>query len=719
MDTLQSADVRQHVCDNCRKGKAAWKSAPITPIGLIEIAAENGCAIHKVILAGIQWAVKNVSELTTISSAGLLEYDGELSVTDERGVTVRFEISMFHSTYGYQVFGRCLMSAGESRNIFSFNQHATFDEHHGRLRLLPKTTSSEETSEVLNSWLKSCLREHIICVEYQKRRSDEALRGVRFLQLTTDRAILVDDNIPSQYACLSHCWGTGQQILKTTTKNVDSRRSDGIALNDLPRTFQDAAVTCLRLGIDHIWIDSLCIIQDSLADWQSQASRMADIYENCIINIAATKADSPSSGCFSWVDDSFVGEPLPGYEDLYIRRSTPTPQFLEFNTRLRSREAEIDDWPALCRGWIYQELCLSPRVVHFGAQEIIWQCCSYIYKQSNGKGLHGFEKYRNPATILFRSPQILQAEWYRYVSTYSTRDLTYSKDRLPAIAAIAKRLLALRSNDQYLAGLWKETLLNDLLWTNVTSQSKGEWRSTYVDCEDPSRLPTWSWARSSNGVIWPWQENGIGEKFRNVHVVEAVSVTEGCPMSGVIKEAYIRVRAPLIELKTLRTSHDCMECFQKLSDWQELRFASITGRQVSPDAPSWLEMTIFQCNWDDRGSSRNESLSDIFALPLTSMCTTTTCTTTSGPATILRLLTVLMVRRKGDDDTYERLGTLELSLFGGYVTSKVYDHLSLDVQKDVRLQFGTMSDVEDAVQLWYRTLCEMVETRDTHEITLV
>src|SRR5690242_8007160 len=399
MNTLQSSDVRQHRCDHCRKAKRAWSLTAIAPIGLIKIAAEDGCAMYKVILAGVQWTAKNVRELTTISSASVLEYDGEFNITDERGVNVKFEISIFHSTYGYQVFGRCLISAGESRKIFSLNTLANFDEYDRPLRLLPKTTSSEETFEVLKSWLKRCLQEHIACVKYQKRRSNEALRGIRFLQLTTDRAILVDDNVPSPYACLSHCWGTGQQILKTTTKNVDSRRIDGIAFNDLPRTFQDAAVTCLRLGIDHIWIDSLCINQDSLADWQSQASRMADIYENCIIDIAATKADNPSSGCFSWTDDSFVGGPLPGYEDLYIRRSTPTPQISEFDTSLRSLKAEMDDWPALCRGWIYQELCLSPRVVHFGAQEIIWQCCTYVYKQSNGKSLHVFENYRDPATV--------------------------------------------------------------------------------------------------------------------------------------------------------------------------------------------------------------------------------------------------------------------------------------------------------------------------------
>ena len=57
--------------------------------------------------------------------------------------------------------------------------------------------------------------------------------------------------------------------------------------SQLPRTFHDAADITRRLTYSYIWIDSLCIQQDSTDDWVDQAAKMTSIYMNADLTLAA------------------------------------------------------------------------------------------------------------------------------------------------------------------------------------------------------------------------------------------------------------------------------------------------------------------------------------------------------------------------------------------------------------------------------------------------
>jgi hypothetical protein len=49
-------------------------------------------------------------------------------------------------------------------------------------------------------------------------------------------------------------------------------------MSDLPRTFRDAVEATRELGVEFLWIDSLCILQDSVDDWDIESNRMHDVY---------------------------------------------------------------------------------------------------------------------------------------------------------------------------------------------------------------------------------------------------------------------------------------------------------------------------------------------------------------------------------------------------------------------------------------------------------
>ncbi|KAK3316863.1 heterokaryon incompatibility protein-domain-containing protein, partial [Apodospora peruviana] len=103
------------------------------------------------------------------------------------------------------------------------------------------------------------------------------------------------------YCALSYCWGPkgGKSHMLTTTENVDHHLSNGMEVSRLPKTFQDAVVITRELGVRYLWIDALCIIQGDKADWAAESARMADVYGNAYLVIAASGAADPCEGSFS------------------------------------------------------------------------------------------------------------------------------------------------------------------------------------------------------------------------------------------------------------------------------------------------------------------------------------------------------------------------------------------------------------------------------------
>lgn len=90
------------------------------------------------------------------------------------------------------------------------------------------------------------------------------------------------------YASLSHCWG-GMQPIQLTAETEAALRA-GLPIQQLPKTFREAIYVCRRLDASYIWIDSLCILQDSMADWEKEAALMHKVYSHAHFNVAATGA---------------------------------------------------------------------------------------------------------------------------------------------------------------------------------------------------------------------------------------------------------------------------------------------------------------------------------------------------------------------------------------------------------------------------------------------
>lgn len=108
------------------------------------------------------------------------------------------------------------------------------------------------------------------------------------------------DVVSAPYMTLSYCWG-GNDSLKLTAPTIEELRS-GVSISQLPKTIQDAIQVALHLEIRYIWVDALCILQDSPTDWAKEAASMSDVYRNSFLAIAASGASNSEQGLFAQRD---------------------------------------------------------------------------------------------------------------------------------------------------------------------------------------------------------------------------------------------------------------------------------------------------------------------------------------------------------------------------------------------------------------------------------
>lgn len=174
------------------------------------------------------------------------------------------------------------------------------------------------------------------------------------------------------YITLSHCWGQSVP-LKPTIFSLQ-QHIEGIPLKSLPKTFRDAAMICSRIGVRYLWIDSLCIIQDSYTDWLQQSSEMGDIYANSYCTISATAAKNA-------FERYLVTR--PSVRSIQLVQKHGKEQVIFWSCLLSNFSADVEEGHLNSRGWVLQERILSKRALHFTPGHFYWECLSYTYAEDS------------------------------------------------------------------------------------------------------------------------------------------------------------------------------------------------------------------------------------------------------------------------------------------------------------------------------------------------
>ncbi|RDW59150.1 hypothetical protein BP5796_12074 [Coleophoma crateriformis] len=336
---------------------------------------------------------------------------------------------------------------------------------------------------------------------------------------TTEPFLKITRGETGRYLALSHRWGpleSQQHMLMTKTKTID-KLCRKIPLYSFPTTFRHAIEVTRSLGVQYIWIDSLCIVQDSMQDWEVEATRMGDIFENAYATLFAERAENCADGLFQTSEDRYS-----------LTRWIREIDYCDPQTH--EKHQILVSWPsyyphslqeAFCmvekpvsylqnRGWVMQEEILSRRKVCFSAAELHWQCKSMSQCEcdlrstvdpnfirnllwtprgdgSVTRGLSASDRSARKATGLNKA-------WKSLIELYTRREFTNERDKLPALAGIASKFG--REPHDYWAGIWRQDAHDQLLWHGLNL--------TNAPCRrhKPYYAPSWSWAALQGGIIF-------------------------------------------------------------------------------------------------------------------------------------------------------------------------------------------------------------------------
>ena len=350
---------------------------------------------------------------------------------------------------------------------------------------------SDEQLSLILKWVQSCKDGHNLKRNYCQRLNSKSTKYVppRLVEVRRDevtgtqaRLVELTESTPP-YLALSYCWGEERYNHLTTTIDTYSKHCNSIPMLELPQTILDAITFTFKLGFHHIWIDSLCIIQDSKQDKLRQLPEMKSIFENAFLTIVAASAENASLGFLSMPDESkeiCLGIPWDEDGSIFFYRGGP-PSWSKQAINLRA--------------WPLEERLLSPRKLIFLSDRVVWECrslglveqgqCDSTSDDMRSRFLDGRSEYDEFGLLFVAHPA-----WIEVVQWYSRRKLTRHHDKLIAVAGLAEKY-AYSFRLPYLAGIWGGILLvPGLLWRRTITEPGDELEER--NCEE--RAPSWSWA---------------------------------------------------------------------------------------------------------------------------------------------------------------------------------------------------------------------------------
>lgn len=464
----------------------------------------------------------------------------------------------------------------------------------------------------MRAQLNTCSQEHDQCSQ------DSLFLPTRVLDLGSSGTV---QNIkifepPSgtlgKYIALSYCWGDGGG-LKALRSNL-YKLLRAVDEDELPATIRDAVELARCLEVQYLWVDALCIIQDDTQDWLHESAQMSTVYAQAFLTISASSVDSSRF--------SFLHQSRRNIEALFpVQEDTTSGQHQESanddsSTMVGVRRAPLSGFhqnpykgtvdPSMCRAWTLQEYMLSTRVISFSTDEMQWTCrtlraCECGNPEESGsprmEELQRSLEMKKHAELSERKNKgghdrmsICLNFWDKVVEAYSQRDLSWTRDKLPALSGVAhefsrvldKEELASTGNIpplRYLAGLWDTMIHRQLCWRIV--------RFSHNDLVEEYRAPTWSWVSVEGEVMM--NDPNMDELIPQAEILEAMCALANPtdPFGQVVREGtYIRIRATVLETQ--------MRITRRAPSWAE-DYQTVYGNidvdcdleDIPPNTPIW------------------------------------------------------------------------------------------------------------------------------------
>lgn len=355
------------------------------------------------------------------------------------------------------------------------------------------------------------------------------------------------------YVALSHCWGPPTRQPVQTTRETMPQMRVSVPELELSCVFRDAIWLCKQLGIQYVWIDSLCIIQDDEDDWEIESAKMAEYYSQAHLTVAS---EASLDGTIP-----LLQEARDRWQKMIYAAPDQDGQSLSFAFQEHfSNEAftrgAYNYWKEghtilPTRAWTLQESVLSRRIVRFTLSDIIWQCQSTSEHHDSSRVLRIADRNILQALYALHNLEASEEErrdgansvWEGLVRMYATRAITYDLDRLPAFSGIAASFAPLFQG-RYFAGIWEAHLPHGLAWSTVPVVKPPRCAlKQYI-------APSWSWASLPPAVAvdFPSRLEEELEPDYKPKILDAFCDTSDKAPLGRVRSGYILLEAPLSEV---------------------------------------------------------------------------------------------------------------------------------------------------------------------------
>ncbi|KAM0316327.1 hypothetical protein ACHAPQ_011352 [Fusarium lateritium] len=388
--------------------------------------------------------------------------------------------------------------------LYAFTTSLDKASKHVTARPLKTDVGSQVASCQIQTWLEDC-KAHKTCYNLHT----EATLPTRVIEVSPTSQeqprVIESSGLRGAYATISYCWGeTPFETLRTSNY---AQCLESLDLSTLPLTFQNAIAITRKISIPYLWIDALCIVQDSEEDKNKEISSMKDIYARSALTIVASSATEVSEG--------FLHN-RPNAKDTFTIPFRIKPGVFGTFSLGMLDDAVYDERsePLAERAWTLQEQMLAQRTVTFASHTMLWTCNAGT--MTFGDYIHypyhsGMDKLSslNLNSLLMDKEEVVAPPsdaltcWCRLVSAYSLRCASLEKDKLNVIAGVACHpSFAPVLGPLYFAGMWTFKLVLQLTWyvdSRHMGLPDGDQLTSYRP--DVYRAPSWSWASIEGGII--------------------------------------------------------------------------------------------------------------------------------------------------------------------------------------------------------------------------
>jgi len=335
-----------------------------------------------------------------------------------------------------------------------------------------------------------------------------------------DECLVLANPNSAKFIALSYVWG-GVPTLKTTKATLQEHRQKGALYrrrSQLPQVIIDAILFAKGISMRYLWIDALCIIDDS-EQKQHQIAHMDFIYSRAyltIIPLCAATASSSICGVRPWTR-------FPSRKSRWVNGMKAEQAMMSLARNLSNSIYEQ-------RSWTFQERILSKRCLFFTNNDVFFTChagkthsCAY---SESGISVPRPNFFSPPFSFDFDFSSLESADTdfilntiRKFIQHYTSRYLTYNNDALNAFAGIMSVMSSI-SGVSFLYGLPEADLLSALLWI-----------STGTGVQRNPGFPSWSWAGWIGGIAYV-VPSLLAEKIGGNNIIWEIEIDKEHRSSG-------------------------------------------------------------------------------------------------------------------------------------------------------------------------------------------